>query len=190
MAGIVHAGKNGTRVRKRSLWAICRAGMVGDLDVRRLGCVLHARVQILDSPAQVGPLRQSAVVDVINTIAVSAGRLVLLGVASRRQIRCFRSSAGFFRRVRFPAAPQQKALGVGVLCAAGGLRLLAALGRVGGDALEQCVECGLLLGVKGRKHALFCGSECVLYLCQSARSCRREAHRMAAPVLRGASALD
>jgi hypothetical protein len=94
------------------------------------------------------------------------------------------------RRVRFPAAPQQKALGVGVLCAAGGLRLLAALGRVGGDPLEQCVECGLLLGVKGRKHALFCGSECVLYLCQSARSCRREAHRMAAPVLRGASALD
>jgi hypothetical protein len=133
--------------------------MVGDLDVRRLGCVLHARVHILDSPAQVGPLRQSAVVDVINTIGVSAGRLALLGVASRRQIRCFRSSAGFLRRVRFPAAPQQKALGVGVLCAAGGLRrLLAALGRVGGDPLEQCVECGLLLGVKGRKHALFCAA--------------------------------
>jgi hypothetical protein len=42
------------------------------------------------------------------------------------------------------------------------LRLLAALGR--GDLLEQCVECGLLLGVKGRKHPLFCGAECVLYL--------------------------
>jgi hypothetical protein len=35
------------------------------------------------------------------------------------------------------------------------LRWLAAFGRVGGDPLEQCVECGLLLGVKGRKHALF-----------------------------------
>ena len=49
------------------------------------------------------------------------------------------------------------------------------------------MECGLLLGVKGAKHTLFCGSECVLYLGQSARSCRREAHRVAAPVLRGAS---
>src|SRR6202012_6123556 len=28
------------------------------------------------------------------------------------------------------------------------------------------------------------------YLCQSSRSCWREAHRVAAPVLRGASALD
>ena len=77
-----------------------------------------------------------------------------------------------------------------MLCAAGGLRLLAALGRVGGDLLEQCVECGLLLGVEGRKHTLFCRSECVLYLGQSARSCRRQAHRVAAAVLWGASALD
>jgi hypothetical protein len=73
-------------------------------------------------------------------------------------------------------------LGVGVLCAAEGLRLLGALGCVGGDLLEQCVECGLLLGVKGRKNPLFCGSERVLYLGQSARSCRREAHRVAAAV--------
>jgi hypothetical protein len=81
-------------------------------------------------------------------------------------------------------------LGVGVLCAAEGLRLLGAVGCVGGDLLEQCVKCGLLLGVKGRKNPLFCGSECVLYLGQSARSCRREAHRVAAAVVRGASALD
>jgi hypothetical protein len=52
------------------------------------------------------------------------------------------------------------------------------------------VECGSLLGVKSRKHPLFCGSECVLYLGQSARSCRREAHRVAAPVLWGGPALD
>jgi hypothetical protein len=61
-----------------------------------LGCVLHARVHILDSPAQVGPLRQSAVVDVINTIGVSAVvwrclallRVVRFGVSAVQRAFC------------------------------------------------------------------------------------------------------
>ena len=39
--------------------------------------------------------------------------------------------------------------------------LFAAYDRVGGYLLEQCVECGLLVGIEDRKHSLFCIGECV-----------------------------
>jgi hypothetical protein len=48
-------------------------------------------------------------VDAINIFGVSAGCFALLGVVSRRQFRCYRSSSTFLSLVRFPAAPPGKA---------------------------------------------------------------------------------
>ena len=64
-----------------------------------------------------------------------------------------------------------------------GARRCAALGPGGGYLFEERAQGGLLVGVEGREHPLFCAGECMFKLSHSASSGGREADGVTAAVL-------